>query len=182
MSVVAKWLVDQDTTWYGGRPRPRWHCVRWGPCFPTERGTAAAPHFLTHFALAQFPIWATAELVLQTRWSSSHPIRSAKAPKENSEMLTAWSRHSFTAVVLRFGALHLLHWLCIASAVQCNSKAAVKIYNTSLNKHERSKSLVLYQWIKTCKPVYHHHTTNILRPFFQDHPGEPVPEENFWTL
>jgi len=25
-------------------------------------------------------------------------------------------------------------------------------------------------------------TTTVLRPFFQDHPGEPVPEENFWTL
>jgi len=27
-----------------------------------------------------------------------------------------------------------------------------------------------------------HHTTTILRPFFRDYPGEPVPEENFWTL
>jgi len=27
-----------------------------------------------------------------------------------------------------------------------------------------------------------HHTTNILRPFFRDRPGEPVTEENFWTL
>jgi len=27
-----------------------------------------------------------------------------------------------------------------------------------------------------------HHTTTVLWPFFQDHPGEPVPEENFWTL
>jgi len=25
-------------------------------------------------------------------------------------------------------------------------------------------------------------TTTILRPFFRDYPGEPVPEENFWTL
>ena len=25
-------------------------------------------------------------------------------------------------------------------------------------------------------------TTTVLRPFFGDHPGEPVPEENFWTL
>jgi len=25
-------------------------------------------------------------------------------------------------------------------------------------------------------------TTSILRPFFRDHPGEPVPEENVWTL
>ena len=29
--------------------------------------------------------------------------------------------------------------------------------------------------------VYIYHTT-VLRPFFRDHPGEPVPEENFWTL
>jgi len=27
-----------------------------------------------------------------------------------------------------------------------------------------------------------HNTTTVLRPFFWDHPGEPVPEENFWTL
>ena len=25
-------------------------------------------------------------------------------------------------------------------------------------------------------------TTTVLRPFFRDHPGEPAPEENFWTL
>jgi len=29
---------------------------------------------------------------------------------------------------------------------------------------------------------HHHNTTAVLRPFFRDHPGEPVPEENFWTL
>jgi len=30
------------------------------------------------------------------------------------------------------------------------------------------------QWITT--------TTTVLQPFFLDHPGEPMPEENFWTL
>jgi len=25
-------------------------------------------------------------------------------------------------------------------------------------------------------------TITVLRPFFRDHPGEPVPKENFWTL
>jgi len=25
-------------------------------------------------------------------------------------------------------------------------------------------------------------TTTILRPFFRDHPGEPVPEGNFWNF
>jgi len=28
----------------------------------------------------------------------------------------------------------------------------------------------------------HTTTTTVLRPFVRDHPGEPVPEENFWTL
>jgi len=27
-----------------------------------------------------------------------------------------------------------------------------------------------------------HHTTTVLGPFIQDHPGKPVPEENVWTL
>ena len=26
------------------------------------------------------------------------------------------------------------------------------------------------------------HTQPFYGPFFRDHPGEPVPEENFWTL
>jgi len=33
--------MDQDATWYGGRPRPRPHCARWGLSSPTKRGTAA---------------------------------------------------------------------------------------------------------------------------------------------
>jgi len=32
--------MDQDETWYGGRPRPWPHCVRWGPRSPPETGTA----------------------------------------------------------------------------------------------------------------------------------------------
>jgi len=30
--------------------------------------------------------------------------------------------------------------------------------------------------------TYHTTTTTALQPFFRDHPGEPVPEQNFWTL
>jgi len=40
MSVVAQSWMDQDATWYGARPRPRQHCVRWGPSSPppTKKG------------------------------------------------------------------------------------------------------------------------------------------------
>ena len=37
---------------------------------------------------------------------------------------------------------------------------------STVNSHERTN---------------HHTTTTVLRPFFRDHPAEPVPEENFWT-
>jgi len=41
--------MDQGATWHGGRPRPRRHCVRWGPSFPTERGTADPHLFHVYF-------------------------------------------------------------------------------------------------------------------------------------
>jgi len=36
--------------------------------------------------------------------------------------------------------------------------------------------------IETEKISSNKSTTTILWPFFWDHPSEPVPEENFWTL
>jgi len=41
-----------------------------------------------------------------------------------------------------------------------------------------------FHFITSIQPfkTNHHTTTTILLPFFRDHPGEPVPEENFWTL
>ena len=53
--------VDQDATWYRGRPRPRRHRVRWGPSSPTASGTASPTFGPT--VLARSPISATAELL-----------------------------------------------------------------------------------------------------------------------
>ena len=52
---------------------------------------------------------------------------------------------------------------CVGGGMHCPSASIVKIL--ILNSFHR----------------LHTHTT-ILRPFFRDHPGEPVPEEDFWTL
>jgi len=30
--------MDQDETWHAGRPRPRTHCVRWGPAHLPQKG------------------------------------------------------------------------------------------------------------------------------------------------
>jgi len=37
-------------------------------------------------------------------------------------------------------------------------------------------------WLGIRKSIHTCVHTTVLRPFFRDHPGEPVPEENFWTL
>jgi len=47
--------MDQDATWYGCRPRPRPHCVRWGPSSPPLKG--AQPHFLAHVYCDQTAGW-----------------------------------------------------------------------------------------------------------------------------
>ena len=35
--------MDQDATWYGARPLPRPHCVRWGSSFPPHRKGHSSP-------------------------------------------------------------------------------------------------------------------------------------------
>jgi len=37
--------MDQDATWYGGRPRPRRLCVRWGPRSFPKKGRSPLPNF-----------------------------------------------------------------------------------------------------------------------------------------
>jgi len=38
--------MDQHATWYGGRPRPGRHCVRWGSSSPLrKRGHSSFPNF-----------------------------------------------------------------------------------------------------------------------------------------
>ena len=40
--------MDQDATWYGGRPRPTRHCVRCGPSYPIQNGTPTLTQVLAH--------------------------------------------------------------------------------------------------------------------------------------
>ena len=53
----------QDVTWYGGRPRPRRLCVRWGPRSPSPKGVHT-PKFLAHVYCGQTARWM--KLVLGT--------------------------------------------------------------------------------------------------------------------
>jgi len=57
--------MDQDATWYEGRPRPRPHCVTWGSGSPKG---AQLPTFRPMSIVAKrSPISATAEHLFQCR-------------------------------------------------------------------------------------------------------------------
>jgi len=55
--------MDQDATWYEGRPRPIPHCVTWRPSSPAK-GAQQPPSF-GPCLLSRSPISATSELLLQ---------------------------------------------------------------------------------------------------------------------
>jgi len=45
--------MDQDATWCEGRPRPRPHCVTWGPSSPPPGKKRHSPQFLAHVYCGQ---------------------------------------------------------------------------------------------------------------------------------
>jgi len=45
--------MDQDTSWYGGRPRPRPQCVGWGPSSTHLKKGHNLPHFWPMFIVAK---------------------------------------------------------------------------------------------------------------------------------
>jgi len=54
--------MDQDATWYGGKPRPRPYCVRWGPA--SHGKGHSSPHFWPMSIVAKrSPISVTAEVL-----------------------------------------------------------------------------------------------------------------------
>ena len=52
MSIVPKRPDGSRCPWYGGRPRPRPHCARWGPSSPSPK-KGHSPQFSAHVYCAQ---------------------------------------------------------------------------------------------------------------------------------
>jgi len=63
--------MDQDATWYGDTPRPRQHCVRWGPSSP-QRSTA--PKFWPMSAVAKTAGWIKMPLGTEIYLSSGYIV------------------------------------------------------------------------------------------------------------
>jgi len=84
------------------------------------------------------------------------------------------------------------------TAVRCDSLYLLVMFHRTANRsaalhfncYQYVQKLLLHwptgttqiKYITTLHNVAQCPTITVLRHFFRDHPGEPVPEENFWTL
>jgi len=64
--------MHQDATWYGGRPRPRPHCTRWGPSCPFRKGHS--PQFSAHLYCGQTARWIKMALGMEVGLGSGHIV------------------------------------------------------------------------------------------------------------
>jgi len=70
----------RDTTWYGGRPKPRRHCVRWGPSSPfppmsivAKRLDGLRCHLVWRYASAQATLCSVENEVPPEKWAQPPP-------------------------------------------------------------------------------------------------------------
>ena len=64
--------MDQDATWYGGRPRPWLHCARWRPSPPPKRDTT--PQFSAHVCCGGMAGWIKMPLGTKVGFGEGHIV------------------------------------------------------------------------------------------------------------
>ena len=127
----------------------------------------ARPHFFW-----QDPLWP--QLIIDNRWSRGRSNRVCL-------IVGSSTREEF---VTKADFQSSCQWLGVgAGFVACFSWGVVWwIKNERCHCSSFLQCLDAVGWMIAEAFSYPPHTTTVLRPFFRDHPGDPVPEENFWTL
>ena len=101
--------MDQDATWYGGRPRPRRLCVRWGPRSPSQTGERG-PHLtrLVHsnIAILTQPFTVKQKHVSTSVYEQSQPDLEAGYIRDN--MADVGDSDARKIVVCRAGCLQAM--------------------------------------------------------------------------
>jgi len=81
--------MDQDVTWYGGRPRFTRHCVRWDPGPPLLKGHS--PQFSANIRCGQTAGWTRMPLGVEVglgagdcvRWGPDYPQKKGHTTPPN---------------------------------------------------------------------------------------------------
>jgi len=57
-------FMDQDATWYGGKPWPKWHRIRWEPSSTHSKGHSSTPQFLRPMSIVAKWLHGSGRLVV----------------------------------------------------------------------------------------------------------------------
>ena len=66
--------MDQDTTWYGGRPRPTRHRVRCGCSYPQKKGHTHPTQFVAYVCCGQMAGWMKTPLGTEVDLDPGHIV------------------------------------------------------------------------------------------------------------
>jgi len=81
--------MDQDATWYRGRPWLRRYCVRWGPSSALpKKGAEPPPKFSAHVYCGQTAGWIKVALAMEVGLDSGHIVLdgdTAPLPQKGTE-------------------------------------------------------------------------------------------------
>ena len=78
------WLngcMHQDATWYGGRPRPKRHCVRCGPSYPIKTG-----HTHPHPTFGPSLLWPNGWMDEDAAWYGNRPWPMPRGVRRGSQL------------------------------------------------------------------------------------------------
>jgi len=92
--------MDQDATWYGGRPRPTQHCVRCGPSYPQKNGHTHSTQFLAHVYCGQMAGWMKTPLGTEVDLCPGHIVLDGvPAPAKGAQQPPSFQPMSIVATV-----------------------------------------------------------------------------------
>jgi len=101
--------MDQDATWYGGRPRPTRHYVLCGPSYLQKKGTPTPTQFLAHVYCGQFFRWMKTPLGTEVDLGSGYIVLDGvPAPRKGHSSPPRSPISATVELLYRFAAMKAL--------------------------------------------------------------------------
>jgi len=80
--------MDQDATWYRGRPRSKRHCFRWGPSSPSPK-REQSPQFSAHVCCGEMAGWIQMPLGMEVGLGPGHTAHPLPQERKRSPQFLA---------------------------------------------------------------------------------------------
>jgi len=111
--------MDQDATWYGGRPRSKRHYVRWGPSSPSpKRGQSS--QFSAHVYCGQMAAWIKMKVGMEVGLGPGYTVSDGDpAPPPQRDTAPSFQPTSIVAKWLDGSRCHLVRRSALAQATFC---------------------------------------------------------------